>query len=1330
MLVNMKGAVIGYGMILGILLVTSFVAIYITRTGDVRREIVTTEGKIISFINEAELLVKTFNQSIEFVSQRAAYDLGKNSGFDNEVFIWNYFYPRLDTLGRDLDKKIEDTLPSQDIITGDRIVDWGTGEISAQPTGFIESSESFSVVGNKSFYVHDKSIETKVSWDPFRIRSFISSSYFKLLYVGRQILENETYNTTLHDIGNLSNLLERDYPDLDFNITTAIEYPNLIKNPSFEADFNEWTSVYTELAEEKIDNTVFYDGTKSYYLNDSDINIVGAPITVATARCQNFTVELGRLYKASVWFNVLEGNLSIWLTGGNYSPLWYLGECGIDFSPENKNSMKVLEPSGNWEKATVFCKTNTSNLMQLCVGTRYRDSTTYSGVGWFDNVTAQLSPDIVNIFIEDNTCMLFYNEFYCLAPLKSSEKRTIIDNPNELRSFGDVNGDCIINQTDVDLCQTHFLENWSPCDFNLDGNVTNDDKSFITGGGYWGSECKKIPYDYLKLNFTINSTQKSYTELKPDFALEAVPPFASIDSGESTNSSINVRSIGGDVPSIHLSYIIESNTTHLPEPTIKVSLDRNDMRPNFVSTMRVETKSWTLSDTYIIRITGTAGSISKTTEFSLTVNPIMQFSLEAIPTSADITQGDTIIADINITFIGGTAVPVFLSSSSIPDTTITFLDGVSPSNNCIPSCTLRMRIATQSTTPTGNHEITITGIGGGVRNSTKFYLGMHPPFDYEIHLSSYYSEVYQKRYREEVVTIENIVPTSLSQPVSLTSTVTRKGTTNIEPTITVTFMPSNSCTPALICFITMNITTTASTPIGSYIINVEPNGNPSKSRTYELNVTMPPFDFDITLDSYSGTIEAGQFVTPVATLTTIEGTPENVRLSYSISSAEPTISVGYNPSNTCMPSPTCLINLNITTQPKTPTQTGTPPGDYYITIIGTASGGRVVTTPQAYKLTVTRSSFKFGILLSSYSSTIAKGKYEEETVKIRTIQGDPEEVTLGYSINPSESTINVNYLSTNKCTPSPSECLLKMNVTTETTTPERDYTIKVIGSSATTSAEVSYILTITGCIADDDCGTAATCRYYKCESNICVAYNRTAGYIDSRCGTANPICPDKCESDHEYSDGRRKSCDIVCSGNGNCQASCTPSCTASDYGSDKTCYYGCRNNTDCWKAYFCSEASGWRNEIQCISCCDGGLSPCNCGCSISAQTRREDASDPSCSYNWDCCTHFTGPVCDTCGWCTETVTASCTEDTTCTYGKFCQKQSSPSYVDSHTCCALACNTNYGIDKCSIDAQCAYPGSEPSCTYHTGDWVCDCFGAVPFNCRWGDEIVTTYTATCS
>jgi len=224
MLVNMKGGILGCGAILGILIIGSFVIIFMTQTGPLSAAVATKEGQMISFGNYVHLFVKNFNQSINFISQKAAYDLGKTGGIEGtESSIWSISYPKLSDLEIELEDKIKN-LPTENI-EGNKMITWREGSINVlnydiNPCGRLEDSNCFLVNGSKKFSVYDGSIKTKTEIN-HRIKSLISSSYFKLLYVGRLIVEDAKYSSKLNDPVGLENDLTNDFPGLDFTISLS-----------------------------------------------------------------------------------------------------------------------------------------------------------------------------------------------------------------------------------------------------------------------------------------------------------------------------------------------------------------------------------------------------------------------------------------------------------------------------------------------------------------------------------------------------------------------------------------------------------------------------------------------------------------------------------------------------------------------------------------------------------------------------------------------------------------------------------------------------------------------------------------------------------------------------------------------------------------------------------------------------------------------------------------------------------------------------------------------------------------------------------------------------
>jgi len=208
MLVNMKGQIIGYASIIAILIVGVLSVYYFTLSTPVSKEVTTTEGLLVSSEDFNFFLLKMLNQSIEFIAQRAAYDLALNGGFieGREVF-WNYNYPQISDLENNLANSIESNLPSS-FKKFDKIVELDNANIiiedEEQP---LSTSKYFDVGGYTNISIYDETARSK-TFSNFNINSHAVSSYFRLLWVAREILTNTTFNSSLNDanalLGNLT----------------------------------------------------------------------------------------------------------------------------------------------------------------------------------------------------------------------------------------------------------------------------------------------------------------------------------------------------------------------------------------------------------------------------------------------------------------------------------------------------------------------------------------------------------------------------------------------------------------------------------------------------------------------------------------------------------------------------------------------------------------------------------------------------------------------------------------------------------------------------------------------------------------------------------------------------------------------------------------------------------------------------------------------------------------------------------------------------------------------------------------------------------------------
>ncbi len=227
MLVNMKGSLLGLGSIAIILILSGAVIIYATIQKPYDDYVATREGELASFGNFNNFFLKTFNQSVEFITQRVAFELAKNGGFnEGEEVFWNFYYPQISDLRLKLERAIERGLPSY-YKKLNRIVRLSGAEINVN-----EQSQYFDVTGGANFSITDDSIRAQTfSHQP--INSRVYSSYFRLLSAAREILENQTFNSSLEDVNALIFKLRAEanptgrFNGLNFEITSSGEILNV-----------------------------------------------------------------------------------------------------------------------------------------------------------------------------------------------------------------------------------------------------------------------------------------------------------------------------------------------------------------------------------------------------------------------------------------------------------------------------------------------------------------------------------------------------------------------------------------------------------------------------------------------------------------------------------------------------------------------------------------------------------------------------------------------------------------------------------------------------------------------------------------------------------------------------------------------------------------------------------------------------------------------------------------------------------------------------------------------------------------------------------------------
>lgn len=226
-----KGLAIPVGGI--IMLSMTLVILYVLTLGSWNEtRYVTFRGEtLMSISHEVELSRKMTDEGSYFISQRAAYDEGLlGGGFD----LWNSQSPTIDQLKTKLVERIDSMLSegTQNSSYSGRRIEWLSKDLTISnydqsPCGSsLLDSKCFHLTGTQKFSIIDDSIKTQVNSN-VSFDQYVDSSYFRLIKVGREIVENNKYNTLLGDPVTLNQTLSADFPDLKFNLTQSLNRLNV-----------------------------------------------------------------------------------------------------------------------------------------------------------------------------------------------------------------------------------------------------------------------------------------------------------------------------------------------------------------------------------------------------------------------------------------------------------------------------------------------------------------------------------------------------------------------------------------------------------------------------------------------------------------------------------------------------------------------------------------------------------------------------------------------------------------------------------------------------------------------------------------------------------------------------------------------------------------------------------------------------------------------------------------------------------------------------------------------------------------------------------------------
>ncbi|MBI4162541.1 MAG: hypothetical protein HY513_02565 [Candidatus Aenigmarchaeota archaeon] len=320
--------------------------------------------------------------------------------------------------------------------------------------------------------------------------------------------------------------------------------------------------------------------------------------------------------------------------------------------------------------------------------------------------------------------------------------------------------------------------------------------------------------------YAANSTNTTF-----DFSISASPAGALVEQGKTASTTATVKLITGPAEKVVLSY------TRCP-PSAMCSFAPSSGFPTYNSTFKVATKLSTPPGTYRIILTGKGGNKTKSAIFTLTVtknstNTTFDFSLFASPSSGFVEKGKSVSTSISAILLSGTPETVSLSQTGCPaGAACTF----TPSSGK-PTFSSTLAINTTASTSPGTYLITIKGTSPSRSKTTTYTLTVtgnatNTTFDFSISASPASGSVARGGAATSTTTVTLI--TGPTQNVTLSRT-------GCPPSSACTFAPSSG-KPTYTS--TFKVTTTLSTPIGTYPITIIGTSSAkTMATTYTLTVT-------------------------------------------------------------------------------------------------------------------------------------------------------------------------------------------------------------------------------------------------------------------------------------------------------------------------------------------------------------------------------------------------------------------------------------------------------------------------------------------------------------
>ena len=298
----------------------------------------------------------------------------------------------------------------------------------------------------------------------------------------------------------------------------------------------------------------------------------------------------------------------------------------------------------------------------------------------------------------------------------------------------------------------------------------------------------------------------------PDFGISATPSTNTVGLNATTNYSVNVGALGGFTGQVILS------ATGLPVGAT-ASFSPATITTSGNATLSVTTSSGTPIGNSTIVLKGTSGPLTHVTNVTMNVaGP--DFTISGTPNTASVSPGGTATYTVSIGALFGFTDMVTLGASGLPVGASASFNPVSIS----PGGSSTLTITTSTNTPGGNVTLTITGTGSeGFSHSVGVTMNVTAP-DFTLTVTPSSTSIFSGGTAT--------FTTNVAALNGFTGTVSLGVTAGVPSGASPAFAPASITTSGNS---TLSITTTGSTPTGSYPLTIT---GTSGSLTHSANATL------------------------------------------------------------------------------------------------------------------------------------------------------------------------------------------------------------------------------------------------------------------------------------------------------------------------------------------------------------------------------------------------------------------------------------------------------------------------------------------------------------